>query len=81
MHRKVRENTKAYLDETHVLSYINILKDSIWPNGRLKPQGPERTAEEKARSRDDANRKLSALLPGELQCDPCMKLSLNQPNA
>ncbi len=56
---------KAYLDESHLMTYINIFKDGLWPGGKLKPPGSPRTAEEKARSRDDANRKLSTLLPGE----------------
>ena len=67
MGRKVRESTKLYLDEVHVLSYINIIKDSLWPGGRLRPETGERTHEEKMRTRDDANRKLTALLPGQFE--------------
>jgi len=61
--RKFRDTVKAYLDESHLMTYINIFKDGLWPGGKLKPSGSPRTAEEKARSRDDANRKLSTLLP------------------
>ena len=64
--RKVRESIKAYLDEPHVLSYLNIFKEGMWPGGHLKPQSPPRSAEEKARTREEANRKLSTLLPGVL---------------
>lgn len=64
--RKVRESIKAYLDEPHVLSYLNIFKDGMWPNGRLKPPSAPRIVDEKARTRDEANRKLSTLLPGKL---------------
>lgn len=62
--RKVRESVKSLLDEPHVLTYVNTLKDSLWPGGRLKPPELPRTPEEKARTREDANRKLSSLLPG-----------------
>ena len=64
-HRKLRETAKAFLDETHVLSYIDIFRGALWEEGQLKANGPPRTAEEKLRTRDDANRKLSALIPGK----------------
>ncbi|KLO15031.1 hypothetical protein SCHPADRAFT_283259 [Schizopora paradoxa] len=61
--RKFRDTVKAYLDESHLMTYINIFKDGLWPGGKLKASGPPRTVEEKARTRDEANRKLSTLLP------------------
>lgn len=51
-----------------MLSYINIFRSSLWEGGQLKPSGLPRTAEEKLRTRDDANRKLSALIPGKYWC-------------
>ena len=62
--RKIRETLKAYLDEPHLVDYIGKFKDGLWPGGQLKPPSPPRTAEEKLRTRDEANRKLSALMPG-----------------
>ncbi|KAL4253565.1 sorting nexin family protein [Abortiporus biennis] len=61
--RKLRETVKGMLDESHLMSYINIFRDGMWPKGQLKPSGVPRTAEEKLRTRDEANRKLSALIP------------------
>ncbi|GJE97425.1 nexin C terminal domain-containing protein [Phanerochaete sordida] len=61
--RKLRETTKEFLDEPHLLSYIDIFRGSLWENGQLKTGGPPCTAEEKLRTRDEANRKLSALMP------------------
>ncbi|EKM61598.1 uncharacterized protein PHACADRAFT_248287 [Phanerochaete carnosa HHB-10118-sp] len=61
--RKLRETAKAFLDEPHLLSYISIFRNSLWEGGRLRAGGPPRTAEEKLRTRDEANRKLSALIP------------------
>ena len=56
------------LDEPHLMSYVQIFRDALWENGQLKPSGPPRSAEEKLRTRDDANRKLSALIPGTSFC-------------
>lgn len=56
------------LDEPHLMSYITMFKDALWEGGQLKQGGPPRTAEEKLRTRDDANRKLSALIPGSSAC-------------
>lgn len=58
---------KAYLDESHLLSYIKLFKDALWPGGRLKASESPRSAEEKARTRDEANRKLTALFPGKIE--------------
>ena len=41
-----------------------MFRDSMWPGGQLKPTPVTRSAEEKAQARDDANRMLSALIPG-----------------
>ena len=62
--RKLRETVKSFLDETHLMTYINIFKDGLWPGGNLKPPSVPRTVEEKLHTRDEANRKLSALMPG-----------------
>jgi len=46
------------------MKYINIFRDSLWPDGKLRATSVPRTTEEKIRTRDEANRKLSALVPG-----------------
>lgn len=65
MYRKVRENVKVLLGEDRVMSFIGLFRNSLWPGGKLKPPSVPRTADEKLRTRDDANRKLSSLVPGE----------------
>lgn len=65
MNRKVRDTVKDLLGENQIMKYINIFRDSLWPNGSLKGPTPPRTTEEKIKTRDDANRKLSALVPGK----------------
>jgi sorting nexin-25 len=53
-----------FLEESYLISFINIFKSSMWPGGKLKAPGVPRTNEERLQTRDDANRKLSALIPG-----------------
>ena len=55
---------RSFVDESHLLRFVNIFKDNMWPGGQLKPPSVPRTPEEKARAREDANVKLSALIPG-----------------
>jgi hypothetical protein len=43
---------------------IHTFRDALWPGGQLKGPNSPRTHEEKTRTRDEANRKLSALVPG-----------------
>jgi len=52
------------MEETRVMTFIDTFKDGLWPDGKLKPPGVPRTLDEKERTRDEANRKLSALMPG-----------------
>ncbi|KAJ2914754.1 hypothetical protein MD484_g5650, partial [Candolleomyces efflorescens] len=61
--KKVRDTIKELLGASQLMKYINIFRDSLWPNGNLKGPTAPRTTEEKIKTRDDANRKLSALVP------------------
>ncbi|KAF7784145.1 hypothetical protein Agabi119p4_310 [Agaricus bisporus var. burnettii] len=61
--RKIRDMVKGFLEDSKVMSCLSYLKDSLWPGGKLKTPEPPRTAEERLRTRDEANRKLSALVP------------------
>lgn len=46
------------------MNFIGTFRDSTWPGGQFRQPSAPRTAEEKAQARDDANRMLSALIPG-----------------
>ncbi|KAI0364061.1 hypothetical protein BV20DRAFT_1030297 [Pilatotrama ljubarskyi] len=61
--RKLRETVKSFLDEPHLMMFINTFRENMWPGGNLKPPSVPRTVEEKLHTRDEANRKLSALMP------------------
>jgi sorting nexin-25 len=60
--RKVRESFDSLLSENNISKYIDTLKDSMWPNGRLK-QSVSRTLQERAVSRKEAATVLSTLVP------------------
>ena len=60
--RKVRESFDNLLSENNIAKYIDALKDSMWPNGRLK-QGVERTSQDRAKSRKEAATVLNTLIP------------------
>jgi sorting nexin-25 len=46
------------------MGYIRLFRDGLWPGGRLKSPGTPRTQDEKLQTREQANQKLSALIPG-----------------
>ncbi|EAT77552.2 hypothetical protein SNOG_15009 [Parastagonospora nodorum SN15] len=60
--RKVRESFDNLLSENNISGYIDTLKDSMWPNGRLK-QSVERTPQQRAKSRKEAATVLNTLVP------------------
>lgn len=62
--RKLREAVKTVVDESRLLAFLTAFRDGLWPGGKLKPPSVPRTPEEKLQTRDEANRKLSALIPG-----------------
>ncbi|KAG6817922.1 hypothetical protein H0H87_012390 [Tephrocybe sp. NHM501043] len=60
---KIRDYVKSYLEEPRLLTFIKMFRDGLWPGGKLKPSGTPRSYEEKLATRDEANRKLSSLVP------------------
>lgn len=64
LNRKVRDTVNYFLDEINIMNSIGMFRDSMWSGGQLRPPAAPRSAEEKAQARDNANRMLSALIPG-----------------
>jgi sorting nexin-25 len=62
----MREFVKGNTDETHLMQYVGLFRQALWPGGNLKPPSIPRTLDEKSRTREDANRKLTTLMPGML---------------
>ena len=56
---------KGLWEESKVIAYLDLLKEKIWPEGELRSNQSSRTTEEKLRTREEANRKLSSLVPGQ----------------
>ncbi|KZT58373.1 hypothetical protein CALCODRAFT_495105 [Calocera cornea HHB12733] len=61
--RKLRDTLNANLEEPKLVAYVEKLHEIAFPGGRFRQSNPPRTADQKARTRDEANRKLSALMP------------------
>ncbi|KAF9454192.1 PhoX domain-containing protein [Macrolepiota fuliginosa MF-IS2] len=61
--RKIRDTVKGLVEESKIMNYLDMFRDNLWPGGKLKSPEPPRTAEDRMRTRDEANRKLSSLVP------------------
>ncbi|KAH0565395.1 hypothetical protein GP486_001212 [Trichoglossum hirsutum] len=61
--RKVRENARALVQEESIVKYINLLKESMWPDGKVRREAKVRTASEKIKSRTEASLMLATLIP------------------
>ncbi|KAF3492081.1 uncharacterized protein GIQ15_01598 [Arthroderma uncinatum] len=60
--RKVRENVKSLLQDNSLLHYIGLIKDTMWPDGKLR-EAKLRTGPEKLKSRAEASVMLATLIP------------------
>ncbi|MCJ1403289.1 Intermediate filament protein [Xylographa trunciseda] len=61
--RKVRETARSLVSDLNLLKYINLVKDTMWPNGKLQRDKKPRTEGEKAISRREASVMLATLIP------------------
>lgn len=61
--RKVRENFQAVHEEDNMVKYLNMVRDMMWPGGKPKPPGKERTTSEKMQTKKEAGLLLSTLIP------------------
>lgn len=64
--RKVREAVTISLSGDALATHINMLKELMWPEGKMRPPAPVRNAEDKLHTREAAFRKLTYLMPGQL---------------
>ncbi|EEH36019.1 hypothetical protein PAAG_00342 [Paracoccidioides lutzii Pb01] len=60
--RKVREVAKSLVQDTALLRYINLVKHTLWPDGKLREDRP-RSLSEKMKSRTEASVMLATLVP------------------
>jgi len=61
--RKLRDNLRALVQEDALLRYIALVRDGMWPGGRLPQNKVPRSAAEKARTRTEASLMLATLVP------------------
>jgi sorting nexin-25 len=60
--RKIRETVKSFLKEDSLLKYVDMIRDTMWPAGKLRESKP-RTPAEKAKSKTEASVMLATLIP------------------
>ncbi|KAF2869667.1 PXA domain-containing protein [Massariosphaeria phaeospora] len=60
--RKVRDQFNTFISQDNIANYIDTVKGTMWPNGRLK-QSVERTPAQRVKSRKEAGVVLATLVP------------------
>ncbi|KAL2827099.1 PXA domain-containing protein [Aspergillus pseudoustus] len=60
--RKVREGARSFIQDEHLLRYIALARDTLWPGGVLR-ENRVRTASVRLRSRTEASLVLATLVP------------------
>ncbi|KAL4230572.1 sorting nexin 25 [Mactra antiquata] len=63
INRQLRETVYWIFSESMIIYYIRNFKDSMWPNGQLAESPPERSEEEKLRTRLKAKEKFLQIQP------------------
>ncbi len=61
--RRVRDAARALFSEDSILKYIDLLKDTMWPNRGTRRETVVRTDSQKANSRREASVMLATLIP------------------
>ncbi|KAF2152921.1 intermediate filament protein-like protein [Myriangium duriaei CBS 260.36] len=61
--RKIREAARGATAEEQLVKYVDMVRDMLFPGGKLKAAGAPRTGAEKARSRKEAGEVLGGLVP------------------
>ncbi|KAB5566771.1 PXA domain-containing protein [Coniochaeta sp. 2T2.1] len=61
--RKLRDNLKTLVQEDALLRYIGLLRDGMWPGGKLPQNKVPRSAAEKKKTRTEASLMLATLVP------------------
>jgi sorting nexin-25 len=61
--RRVREAMKSATEDESLSRYVDLLKATMWPDGKLRQASTPRTLAEKTRTRQEASIILGALIP------------------
>lgn len=61
--RRVRDAAKGFVQEDSILKYIDLVRESMWPEDQMRQASSPRTLAEKTRSRKEAGLLLATLIP------------------
>lgn len=61
--RRVREAMKSATEDESLTRYVELLRTTMWPDGKMRQTPPPRTLAEKTRLRQEASLILGALIP------------------
>ncbi|GAM87709.1 hypothetical protein ANO11243_057360 [Dothideomycetidae sp. 11243] len=61
--RKIRDTARALADEPSLVRYVDMVREMMWPGGKIKPPSAVRSLAEKNRSRKEAALVLASLIP------------------
>ena len=67
LHRSMQETLNWVASEPMLIFYLELFRDSMWPNGQPAPPSPIRSDEQKARTKYEAKRKFLKSSPQGLQ--------------
>lgn len=67
INKQIRDTVNWIFSEQMLVSYINIFRDTFWPNGKLAPHNKVRTDSERRETKERAQQKLLDNIPDALQ--------------
>ncbi|XP_062332822.1 sorting nexin-25 [Osmerus eperlanus] len=67
INKQIRDTVHWIFSEQMLVSYINIFRDTFWPNGKLAPHNKVRTDSERRETKERAQQKLLDNIPDALQ--------------
>ncbi|KAK2838686.1 hypothetical protein Q7C36_013500 [Tachysurus vachellii] len=67
INKQIRDTVNWIFNEQMIVYYINIFRDSFWPNGKLAPHNKARSDAERRETKERAQQKLLDNIPDALQ--------------
>ncbi|KAL6480323.1 hypothetical protein MHYP_G00113560 [Metynnis hypsauchen] len=67
INKQIRDTVNWIFSEQMMVYYINIFRDTFWPNGKLAPHNKARSDSERQETKERAQQKLLDNIPVELQ--------------
>lgn len=67
INKQIRDTVNWIFSEQMLVGYINIFRDTFWPNGKLAPGNPVRSESARCETKEQAMRKLLDNIPDALE--------------